>query len=104
MKNIPESLAKSIEEELIKIEEKGDIVITTTVLKESIESISNAVMTVYAGDQLSVRELMFFRQLAMEASHNEKMFRGELSALTGFSEKEAEELGERLRKLTSWYN
>ena len=103
MNDINSEIEAKIEASLHQIEINGDIVITTTVLKEAAELIRKEVSDVYVGKYFTPREIRFFSQLAYEASNNKTMFNQELQCLTGYSEKEAAELGKKLSDLTSYW-
>ena len=103
MKDIDSLLKSSIEEALQTLEDKGDIVIVSNSLGDSAKAIAEKTKEAYIGDIFTHEELTFFRMLVFEAALNDKMFHGELQAITGYSQEQAKTFGEKLKKLTSYF-
>ena len=96
MKDIAELLKKTVEQTLIELEEKGNIVISTAVINEVSKPICENVMRSYAGSVLSPHEVMGLAGLISQATANEKFYDWEMPTLIGFTKEEMSELGRKL--------
>jgi len=103
MKDVDLELKAIIKQALQEVEETEDIVLVSPVLEGAAKIIADKTKEVYVGEMFSHEELVFFRQLVAEAAHNDKLFCGELEAITGYNKTTVGDLLEKLRDLTSYY-
>ncbi|GJC05382.1 MULTISPECIES: hypothetical protein [Aeromonas] len=94
-KDIREALAEA----LIHAEEKGDLVITTSVIDGITVPMAEAIKTVYAG-MFTTHELSALSNLAFHATQDANFYDWEMPTLIGLSREEMQSLGEKLRDLT----
>ena len=104
MKDIDETLQQVIKDALHLVEKNGDIVIVSEALGEAAKLIANKTKEAYVGEIFSHEEIMFFGQLATEASHNKNMFHQEMETITNYSQEDAKLLGDKIRTLTKYFH
>ena len=103
MKDVDQELKESIKQALLEVEKTGDIVLVSPVLEGVARVIAETTKEAYVGELFTHEELVFFRQLVAEAAHSDKLFCGELQAITGYTKEAVAELLEKLSNLTSYY-
>ena len=85
---------------LIKSEEKGDLVIATSIINNVIEPMAEAVKSVYAGI-FTTQELSALSNLVFQATSDTKFYDWEMPTLVGYSLEEMQNLGKKLRELAT---
>jgi hypothetical protein len=100
MADATQSIKDAIAEALVKSEEKGDVVIATSVINNVTEPMAEAVKAVYAGI-FTNQELAALRNLVFQATSDTKFYDWEMPTLVGYSREEMQNLGAKLRELAT---
>lgn len=100
MADATQSIKDAIAEALVKSEEKGDVVIATSVINDVTEPMAEAVKAVYAGI-FTNQELAALSNLVFQATSDTKFYDWEMPTLVGYSREEMQNLGAKLRELAA---
>lgn len=100
MADATQSIKDAIAEALVKSEEKGDVVIATSVINNVTEPMAEAVKSVYAGI-FTNQELAALSNLVFQATSDTKFYDWEMPTLVGYSREEMQSLGAKLRELAT---
>lgn len=88
-------IRKVLAEELLKAEDRGDLVISTSIINNITTPLAEAVKVVYAGI-FTTQELAALSNLVFQATSNEKFYDWEMPTLVGFTREEMQKLGDKL--------
>ena len=91
-------IKKALAEGLIKSEENGDLVIATAIINDITEPMAEAVKTAYAGI-FATQELVALSNLVFHATSDDNFYDWEMPTLVGYTRKEMQALGAKLREL-----
>ena len=100
MADATQSIKDAIAKALIKSEEEGDVVISTSVINNVTEPMAEAVKAVYAGI-FTNQELAALSNLVFQATSDTKFYDWEMPTLVGYSREEMQNLGAKLRELAT---
>ncbi|MGY3876741.1 hypothetical protein [Aeromonas enteropelogenes] len=100
MSDATKSIKDALAEALTKSEEKGDLVIATSVINNVTEPMAEAVKAVYAGI-FTNQELAALSNLVFQATSDTKFYDWEMPTLVGYTREEMQSLGEKLRELAT---
>jgi hypothetical protein len=100
MSDTTRCIKDALADALIKSEEKGDLVIVTSVINNVTEPMAEAVKSVYAGI-FTPQELAALSNLVLQATSDPKFYDWEMPILVGYSLEEMQNLGEKLRELAT---
>jgi len=100
MSDATKSIKDALAEALTKSEEKGDLVIATSVINNVTEPMAEAVKAVYAG-VFTNQELAALSNLVFQATSDTKFYDWEMPTLVGYTREEMQSLGEKLRELAT---
>ncbi|PKQ40283.1 hypothetical protein CXP40_16020 [Pseudomonas sp. YY-1] len=88
----------ALAEALMEAEEKGDLVIATSIINDVTEPMAEAVKSVYAGI-FTTQELAALSNLVFQATSDDRFYDWEMPTLVGYTREEMQSLGEKLREL-----
>lgn len=89
-------LMQSIKQSLYDLEERGDIVICSTISDAPAKCLYDVVRTFIPNDSLTTSELSGIRSLIFHAVDDKRFFDWEMPVLTGFSADEFRKIAEKL--------
>jgi hypothetical protein len=99
MTNTSVEIKNALAEELLKAEEKGDLVIATSIINNITTPMAEAIKVVYAGI-FSPLELAALADLILQATSDERFYDWEMPTLIGYTREDMQKLGEKLRELS----
>jgi hypothetical protein len=100
MSDATRGIKDALADALKRSEEKGDLVIATSVINNVTEPMAEAVKAVYAGI-FTTQELAALSNLVFQAVSDTKFYDWEMPTLVGFTREEMQSLGEKLRELAT---
>lgn len=92
------TIKTALAEALMEAEEKGDLVIATSIINDVTEPMAEAVKSVYAGI-FTIQELAALSNLVFQATSDDRFYDWEMPTLVGYTREEMQSLGEKLREL-----
>ncbi|MEO3879461.1 hypothetical protein RA178_09665 [Shewanella oncorhynchi] len=91
-------LRQALAEALSKAEERGDLVIATSIVSDITAPMAEAVKAAYAGI-FTTQELAALSNLVFQATSDKNFYDWEMPTLVGYTHEEMQRLGAKLRAL-----